>query len=118
MKLHMVIYIRTYTIKLFERASVCLQEHHSAALPDHHPGEEIPQSPDVPGGPAESLRSRQSQVRGALENVLKNSLSCLCFGAKLNRRFPSLHSMTELEKDIGNLRSGLKSVESVSHKHL
>lgn len=26
--------------------------------------------------------------------------------------------MTELEKDIGNLRSGLKSVESVSHKDL
>lgn len=28
----------------------------------------------------------------------------------------SNYSMTELEKDIGNLRSGLKSVESVSHK--
>lgn len=27
-------------------------------------------------------------------------------------------SMTELEKDIGNLRSGLKSVESVSHGYL
>lgn len=26
--------------------------------------------------------------------------------------------MTELEKDINNLRSGLKSVESVSHKDL
>lgn len=26
------------------------QKHHSAALPDHHPGEEILQSPDVPGG--------------------------------------------------------------------
>lgn len=25
-----------------------------------------------------------------------------------------LHSMTELEKDIGNLRSGLKGVDSVS----
>lgn len=26
--------------------------------------------------------------------------------------------MIELEKDMGNLRSGLKSVESVSHKDL
>lgn len=33
---------------------VCsLQKHYSPALPDHHPGEEIPQSPDVPGGSAE-----------------------------------------------------------------
>lgn len=48
----------------------CLQEHHSPALPDHHPGEEIPQSPDVPGGPEESLRGSQSQVGGAAENLL------------------------------------------------
>lgn len=52
---------------------LCLQKHHSPALPDHHPGEEIPQSPDVPGGPAEYLRGSQSQVGGAVENLLSDT---------------------------------------------
>lgn len=39
-----------------------MQEHHSASLPDHHPGEEIFQSPDVPGGPEDHPRGSQSQV--------------------------------------------------------
>lgn len=50
-------------------ASVCLQKHHSPALPDHHPGEEIPQSADVPGGSEESPRGSQSQVGGAAERI-------------------------------------------------
>lgn len=33
-----------------------MQKHHSAALPDHHPGEEILQSSDVPGGPEDHPR--------------------------------------------------------------
>lgn len=39
------------------------QKHHSAALPDHHPGEEVFQSPDVPGGAEDHPRGSQSQVR-------------------------------------------------------
>lgn len=33
-----------------------MQKHHSAALPDHHPGKEILQSPGVPGGAEEHPR--------------------------------------------------------------
>lgn len=86
------------------------QEHHSAALPDHHPGEEILQGADVPGGPEDRPGCSQSQVgdllvrtRASLPRVFQlPPLVCFC-------------SMTELEKDINNLRSGLRSVESVSH---
>lgn len=102
--------------------SLCLQKHHSPALPDHHPGEEVPQSPDVPRGTEEYLRRSQSQVGGAVENLLPDLQRLLLFAQKSSFAFcikPSLLffcSMTEMEKDIGNLRSGLKSVESVSHK--
>lgn len=102
------------------RPCVCLQKHHPAALSDHHPGEEIPQSPDVPAGPAESLRGGQSQVGGAAKHPLPDFQLLLLFTFPLGVK-PSpllLRSMTELEKDIGNMRSGLRSVESVSHSDL
>lgn len=46
------------------RVDVCVQERHSAELPDHHPAEEVPQGPGVPGGAAEHLRGGKSQVGG------------------------------------------------------
>lgn len=46
----------------FKKKKNFLQKHHSAALPDHHPGEEILQSPDVPGGPEDHPRGGESQV--------------------------------------------------------
>lgn len=52
--------------------AVCLQKHYSAALSDHHPGEEISQSPEVPGGPAEYLRGSQSQVSKSREQWFPN----------------------------------------------
>lgn len=76
-KLHIVIHISISIVKaiyftfdiltalMVGCSSVCLQKHHSPALPDHHPGKEIPQSPDVPGRPAEYPRGSQSQVGGA-----------------------------------------------------
>lgn len=47
------------------------QKHHSAALPDHHPGEEVFQSPDVPGGPEEHPRGSQSQVSDLDRQLLR-----------------------------------------------
>lgn len=97
------------------------QKHHSPALPDHHPGEEIPQSPDAPGGPAECPWGCQSQVGVTWRTCCHTqTLLLLCaFHFKLISFFsPFFCSMIELEKDMGNLRSGLKSVESVSHKDL
>lgn len=42
---------------------VCSQKHHSAALPDHHPGEEVSKGASVPGGFKECSRGGQSEVR-------------------------------------------------------
>lgn len=47
------------------------QEHHPAALPDHHPGEEVFQSADVPGGPEDHPRGSQSQVSGLDRQLLR-----------------------------------------------
>lgn len=54
---------------------VFLQKHHSAALPDHHPGEEIPQGPPVPGRAAECPRGSQGQVgRATFKSMVSNSI--------------------------------------------
>lgn len=63
MKFHVDIHIWKPYIAHLTHFAVCLQKHYSAALSDHHPGEEISQSPEVPGGPAEYLRGSQSQVK-------------------------------------------------------
>ena len=71
-KLHVVFhglnFIMTAMLRTFDTflthdyTTLGLQKHHPAALLDHHPGKEISQSPDVPGGPEEYLRGSQSQV--------------------------------------------------------
>ena len=87
--------------------SLCLQKHHSPALPDHHPGEEIPQSPDVPGGPAEHLRGSQSQVGGAVENLL-SAYSCFSYVGKGRLYALYTHSRSEVCQEL--LENGEKTV--------
>lgn len=121
---------------------MCVQERHSAQLPDHHPGEEVSQSHGVPGGAAEHLGGCKSQVGGgtwrhtAVNTAAVTAAAAITVNAVADAAVTtaivsvcsvsyilnvgvfllSSGSMTELEKDIGNVRSGLTNVERVSHQ--